>query len=344
MAVIVEGPEVAKKKKNRPQKKRAYQATQNTTASANFWPKSKGNPNKKNPAPKGYDWLPVNNKAGTFLGWMLVKDTGEGGPSGGGGGGSYSYGGGGGGGSAKAGLSAYIQQYRLMFDDAGAKPPADLLKRAEAGNWSMAYFKMMVRLQDKAYFRSAEAKQRLAELNSYWKAVLPGTKLNRNFAKDYLRHGWTATQLQNQISQLPAFKKQYPFWQAFMKAQRQQGTAKAINPLQYKAYAKSFADVYKQAGVGAPEGYERLFFRSGLTDEEFVRNYSMLAETRNAAQWDVGGLTEQQQRAGLFDQKGASQVRGLLQQALNKQQRFMQVQTSPYRLAEENSTLTLRGI
>jgi len=310
----------------------------------------KGDTYKGTGAPPGNaaDWNVVVNKAGVFVGYVFVGDgkgnapkdlrqssTSTGGSSGGGGGG---------GGSAKAGLSAYIQQYRLMFDDAGAKPPADLLKRAEAGNWSMAYFKMMVRLQDKAYFRSAEAKQRLAELNSYWKAVLPGTKLNRNFAKDYLRHGWTATQLQNQISQLPAFKKQYPFWQAFMKAQRQQGTAKAINPLQYKAYAKSFADVYKQAGVGAPEGYERLFFRSGLTDEEFVRNYSMLAETRNAAQWDVGGLTEQQQRAGLFDQKGASQVRGLLQQALNKQQRFMQVQTSPYRLAEENSTLTLRGI
>ncbi len=310
----------------------------------------KGDTYKGTGAPPGNaaDWNVVVNKAGVFVGYVFVGDgkgnapkylsqssSSTGGSSGGGGGG---------GGSAKAGLSAYIQQYRLMFDDAGAKPPADLLKRAEAGNWSMAYFKMMVRLQDKAYFRSAEAKQRLAELNSYWKAVLPGTKLNRNFAKDYLRHGWTATQLQNQISQLPAFKKQYPFWQAFMKAQRQQGTAKAINPLQYKAYAKSFADVYKQAGVGAPEGYERLFFRSGLTDEEFVRNYSMLAETRNAAQWDVGGLTEQQQRAGLFDQKGASQVRGLLQQALNKQQRFMQVQTSPYRLAEENSTLTLRGI
>jgi len=178
--------------------------------------------------------VPIRNKAGVFVGYMLTRDKSEDHPgSPGGGGGSYG-GGGYGGGGGNAGLSAYTQAYRLMFDKADAKPPSDLLKRAEAGNWSIAYWNMMVRLKDKAYFKSAEAKTNLAELKNYWRAVLPGTKLNRNFARDYLRHGWSATQLQNKISQLPGFQKQYPFWKAFAAAQRSEGAAKLVNPLQYK--------------------------------------------------------------------------------------------------------------
>ncbi|MDD3983516.1 MAG: hypothetical protein PHU54_06180 [Candidatus Omnitrophica bacterium] len=310
----------------------------------------KGDTYKGTGAPPGNaaDWNVVVNKAGVFVGYVFVGDgkgnapkylsqssSSTGGSSGGGGGG---------GGSANAGLSAYTQAYRLMFDDAGVKPPSDLLQKADAGNWSIAYFKMMVRLQDKAYFKSAEAKKNLSELRSYWNAVLPGVKLNRQFARDYLRHGWTATQLQNQISKLPAFQKQYPFWKAFTRAQRQQGAAKAVNPLQYKAYAAGFTDVWKQSGGVAPQGYERLFFKSGLSDQEFAENYSMLAQGNAAAKWDVGGLTEQQRRSELFNGKGASQVRGLLQIALNKQQQYMRAPGSGFRVAEDDGLVTMRGI
>lgn len=320
-----------------------YQAKKGTTQAADFWSKKDGDPNKKSPAPAGWDWVPVRNEAGVFVGYQLVRDKseGKGGGDGGGGGGT---GGGASYSAARAGLSQYIQRYRLMFDNASVSPPRSLLKQAEAGNWSGSYWDMMVRLKDPHYIRSAEAKQRLAELRTYWKAVLPGTKVNTGFAKDYLRHGWTATQLQNQIMRRPEAQKLYPHWQAFMRAQREQGAAKAVNPLQYKAYASGFADIYKQAGRPAPKGYEKLFFKSGLSDDEFAKNYSALAETRTAARWDVGGVTEQQQRAQLFNGKGANQVRGLLQQALNKQQRFMQAQRSPYRVAEQDNILTLKGI
>ena len=309
------------------------------------WRREWGDPLKLKPAAKGYDWLPIRNKAGKTVGWKYVRDKSEdkgGGPAssntGGGGGGGYGYP------SAPKGLSAYIQAYRGMFDSTSVNPPKDLLKKAEKGNWSIAYWNMQVRLNDKNYLKSAEAKKNLAELVVYWRAVLPGTKVNRSFANEYLRHGWSATQLQNKIMQLPNAKKQYPFWAAFLKAQRAQGAAKLTNPQAYKAYAAGFADVYKQAGQEAPQGYEKLFFRSGLSDEEFVKNYAMLAQTKNAAQWDVGGLSEQQKQAGLFDGKGAGQVRGLLQIALNKQARYMGAAPSSFRVAEDSGLVTLRGI
>ena len=317
-----------------------------TTKAANFWKKGKGDPNKVNPAPKGYDWVPVRNNAGVFVGWMLTRDASEGstgGSTGGSAGGSYSSSSGGSGGG-NAGLSSYTQAYRIMFDNGSAKPPSDLLKRAEAGNWSVAYWNMMVRLNDKAYFKSAEAKKNLSELKSYWSAVLPGVKLNKSFARDYLRHGWSATQLQNQISQLPSFRKQYPFWKAFQQAQRVAGTAKNIDPLAYKQYQKGFADVWKQAGGAAPQGYEKLFFKSGITDEEFVQNYQALAAGTPSATWDVGGVTEHQKKAELFNGKGASQVRGLLQIALNKQAGYMQSRINPFQIQTEDETVKLKGL
>jgi len=318
------------------------QALEGTVKGATFWRKSKGDPNKVNPAPDGWDWVPVKNRAGVFVGYLLTRDKDEGktppkspgAPSGGGGGG----------GNADPGLSAYIQAYRIMFDDGNVKPPADLLKRAEAGNWSIAYWNMQVRLSDKAYFRSAEAKKNLAELRAYWNAVLPGVKLNKQFARDYLTHGWSATQLQNQIAQLPSFQKQYPFWKAFASAQREQGAAKMVNPMAYKQLATGFADVYKQAGREIPQGYERIFFKSGLSDDEFLKNYEMLSQGANAAQWDVGGLTEPQQRAELFNGRGANQVRGLLQVALNKQARYTQATSDKFRVAEQDNLVTVKGL
>jgi len=325
------------------------QAQEGTTAGATFWSKSKGDPNKANPAPKGWDWVPVKNKEGVFVGYMLTRDTSEtsgnnGNNTSGTSSGSSSGYGGSSSSSASPGLSAYIQAYRIMFDATGVKPPAELLKRAEAGNWSIAYWNMQVRLNDKKYFASAEAKKNLAELRNYWKAVLPGTKLNMHFAKDYLRHGWNETQLQDKISQLPSFQRQYPFWKAFAAAQRKVGAAKMVNPLAYKQYAAGFADVYKQAGALAPQGYEELFFRSGLSDDEFVKNYSILAQTANAAQWDVGGLNEQQKQSELFSGKGANQVRGLLQTALNKQQRYFQSNPTGFRIGETDNPVTVKGL
>lgn len=297
---------------------------------------------KKPPGPARY-WRPVKHK-GVFYGYKYVgpaaTEVASGGSSGGGGGGGYYRGGGG----AKKGLSAYIQAYRLMFDNAKANPPKDLLKKAEAGNWSTAYWNMMVRLQDKKYPKSAEAKRRMADLVQYWKAVLPGTKVNRKFANQYLRHGWTQTQLQNQIMKLPQAKKQYKYWAQFKQAQRVAGQAKIINPLQYKAYQKTFRDVYKQAGLEVPQGYEKLFFKSGLSDQEFVQNYQTLAQTRGAAAWDIGAVTQPQEKAVLFGGKGSAQLRTLLEQAANKQQRYMQAAPTPYRVAEEENVPILRGI
>lgn len=289
----------------------------------------------------GFEWVPVRNADGTrIIGW---KQRSLGTNDNQGGGTRYVYGsGGGGGGGGNEGLSAYIQAYRMMFGDTGAKPPKELLQRAKDGNWSTAYWQFMVRQKDPRYFRSAEAKQKLADLGQYMKAI--GIKYDKAFAKQYLRQSWTMTQLQNKVVGLKEFKQKYPHWATFAKAQRAQGAAKQVNPLAYQAYQATFRNAFQQAGVNAPEGYERTFFKSGITDDEFLQNFSALGQTQAAAGWDLGGLTQQQHKGVMFSGKGSAQTRTQLQQALQKQQRYFQKGAGTFGTQAEGDILTLKGL
>lgn len=302
-------------------------------------------PRPQTPAPKGYEWYPVYNADQTqVVGWTARKlgSAGGSGGAGGGGGGGYYYGSSGGRGGGDSGLSAYIQTYRIMFGDPKANPPKELLSKAKKGNWSTTYFQFMVRQTDPKYFRSAEAKQRMADLRLYMRAV--GVGLNKGFARRYLREGWSETQLQNELVGLKAFKKKYPDWAAFAKAQRAKGAAKMVDPLAYRAYQTTFRNAFKQAGVEVPEGWERSFFKSGITDEEFVQNFSTIGQTQAAAQWDIGGLTPKQTQKVMFSGAGSAKLRNQLQQALQKQQRFFQKSAGTFGTQAEGDMLTVKGL
>lgn len=240
-------------------------------------------------------------------------------------------------------MKSYVQLYRLIFGG-NVKPNMVLIREAMANNWSSAYFKMQIRLRDKNYFKSQEAKARAIDFRDYWKAVFPETKVNRNILRKYLRSSWNQAQLERELMKLPAFRRQYKFYGQFASAQRQAGAAKNVDPLVYRRWMSTFTDAYKQLGMPVPKGYLKQFFKSGTSDQEFLANLGEYTKSAAAAQWDIGGLDQGQQASVLFSGKESAALRSQLQQALNKQQRFMQVQTSPYRLAEENSTLTLKGI
>ena len=293
---------------------------------------------KTKPQP-GFEWYPLLNADGTrVIGWkQRPLGTAKGGAPGGSGG--YGYGGGGGGGG---GLSAYIQAYRMMFGDPKANPPKALLAKAKAGNWSTTYWAFMVRQQDPKYFRSAEAKKKMADLRTYMKAV--GVGLGKGFAKRYLREGWSATQLQNELVGLKDFKAKYPHWAAFAKAQRVQGAAKQVNPLAYQAYQQTFRNAFQQAGNVIPEGWERTFFKRGITPDQFLENFSTLGQTQAAAQWDIGGLAPAQQKSVMFSGKGSAKVRTQLQQALAKQQQYFKQAGGTFGTQAEGDMLTLKGL
>ncbi len=301
-----------------------------------YWNK----PYPKTPPPPGTHWQPVLNADGTrILGWKAVSlgtTNTTGGSSAGGG---YGYGSGGGAGS---GLSAYIQAYRIMFGDPKATPPKALLQKAKDGNWSTTYWQFMVRQTDPKYFRSAEAQKKMSDLRTYMRAV--GVGLEKGFAKRYLREGWSATQLQSELTKLKGFKEKYPDWAAFAKAQRAKGAAKQVNPLAYQAYQTTFRNAFKQGGIDIPEGWERSFFKSGITDDEFIQNFSTIGQTQAASQWDLGGLDQQQTKSVMFSGAKSAKLRAQLQQALNKQQNYFKKPADSFGVGQQSGLIQMRGI
>jgi hypothetical protein len=238
---------------------------------------------------------------------------------------------------------AYIQMYRLLFG-ANVKPNMNLINQAVKNRWSSSYFKMQVRLKDPRYFKSVEAKQKTAEFQQYWKSVFPDAPMNKKILKDYLRQGWSSQQLFDQVRQTQRFQREYKHFGAFERAQRQAGQAKVVNPLAYKQYQDTFRDAFSQAGVQAPTGYERAFFRSGISDDEFLQNFSFLGQAQAAGQWDLGGISQQQQKSTMFSGAGSAKVRTQLQQALQKQQRFFQKPTASFGTQASGDMLTLKGL
>jgi hypothetical protein len=223
---------------------------------------------------------------------------------GGGGGGGY---GGGGGGAAPKGLSAYVQEYQLRFRT-GAKPPPDLLKKAEAGNWSLAYFDQQIRLNDKTYFQSKEAKTVLPEFNRTMKVLFPGladkdkqkalmqSSFYKKTAAWYLRNGIGLRQggeeaLYGRITNTGTWNKANPYWRDYAR-NKNIGVVSEANPMLYKSYLTTLQQNFQALGMELPEDYYKTFFRSRYASKsgipEMQSNLKQIAEQGSSLGWWQG--------------------------------------------------------
>jgi hypothetical protein len=240
-------------------------------------------------------------------------------PSGGGGG--YG-GGGGGGGTANPGLSTYIQEYRLRFRP-GGDPPPDLLKKAKDNNWSIAYFDQQVRLNDKNYWRSIEAKSLLPSFNRTMKILFPGladktkqaalmkSKFYKQTAMWYLKNGIGMRKggeevLYGHITNTARWNKANPYWKDFAK-NRNIGVVAESNPLLYKQYLDTLKEGFAQVGLDKlPEDYYRTFFRGRYASKEGIgqlaENLKQYSGTAASQGWFQGeGLSSGQTKTAVLD-------------------------------------------
>lgn len=237
----------------------------------------------------------------------------------------------------------YIQMYRLIFGG-NVKPNMALINKAVSGNWSSAYFKMQVRLNDKNYFKSQEAKARAAEFKQYWKAIFPDADVNKSLMRNYLRHSWSQQQLQDRVMQTNLFKREYKHYNAFANAQREAGQAKIVDPLAYRKYLDTFQDAYRQAGMTVPTGFEKAYFKSGVSEDEFRQNFLFTNQSAGAAAWDISPLSKAQQKNVLFSGKGSDRLRAQLQQALNKQANYFKKPGDSFGVQQKSELITMKGI
>lgn len=235
-------------------------------------------------AKRGYVWDPEKGKWVKATQPGLPDSTTTNNDNDGGGNG----GGGGGGGAANPGLSPYIQDYRLNFFPQG-NPPANLLQQAKDNNWSIAYWRMQIRMKDPRYWRSNEAKQLLPSFNRTMKILFPGlsdrtkqqqlmkSKFYKQQAMWYLQNGiglqrgGGADALYAHITQTKRWNKYNPYWKQY--ARNKFATAES-NPLLYKQYLDTVKQSYHALGLTqVPDDYYRTFFKSRYATKEGLRDF-----------------------------------------------------------------------
>jgi len=288
------------------------------------------------PGDLGYDSSPTNQPE--LPAPTTPKPAAPAGPSDGGGGG-------GGGGAANPGLSPYIQDYRINFFPQG-DPPASLLGQAKANNWSIAYWRMQVRLKDPKYWRSVEASQLLPEFNRTMKILFPGLAdkarqaqlMKSNFYKQqalwYLRNGIGlqkgagAESLYGHITQTARWNKANPYWKAYSKNADISVVAEA-NPMLYKQYLDTVKQSYKALGIEAPDDYYRTFFRSRYASkqgmEEFGANLKQQYQQGSSLGWFQGKAmdTGQVKSATMGTDQQAQDLRSRLSKAFEVRGSFL---------------------
>jgi hypothetical protein len=272
-------------------------------------------------------------------------DSGGSGDSGGYGGSGGSSGGSSG--SAGAGMSTYLQEYRIKFHSKGS-PPKDLLKQATNGNWSLAYFDQMVRSKDPEYLGSKEAKSLLlgdGGLNQTMKILFPGladaskqkallqSPFYKRIATWYLRNGIGLQQngeaiLYERVTGTKKWNQNNPYWKLYAKNRNASVQAEA-NPLAYKAHVEALQNAFKDVGMQMPDDYYTSFFKSRYASSSgfsgFTDNLKQLSQQGGAYNWFEGhGTTNNENKQVLFGQgKPQADLKSRLSQHFNVQSSFL---------------------
>ena len=269
-------------------------------------------------------------------------------PSGGGGGGGSGGGGSGGGGGAGdwgggEGVSKYLQEYRLRFYTNG-KPPAALLQKAKDNNWSIAYFDMQIRLQDKSYISSKEAKPLAIALKRTMSVLFPNfsgqkqsklmrTPYYKNLAMWYLKNGIGLQGKNGQellyarITGTKKWNKENPYYKAYARNQNAAVQGES-NPLVYTQLEDALKQSFTNVGLELPDDYYKTFFRSRYASTSGVKdmgdNLKTLAMGRQSQGWFQGTPMDSQQiKTAALDSEGkGNDLRSRLQKSFGIEKSF----------------------
>ena len=240
---------------------------------------------------------------------------------------------------AKPGLSTYTQAYRLMFGR-NVRPPRALLKQAKDGKWSISYFQMQVRLRDKNYINSLEAKRRLVGEKGFRETMkvafpelidekrLMKTKFYKRLALNFLRHGWTQEDLLRKVAVNRRFLRQNPEYRAYVRGQAALGETQ-INPLVFRQHQEALKSAFGAYGLDMGDDYYKTFFKSRYASQgglqTLQQNLKDIAESRGAQEWFQGRAVDagQIKTAALEAGTSGTDLRARFQRSLGTQKSFV---------------------
>jgi hypothetical protein len=214
-------------------------------------------------------------------------------------------------------------------------PPAALLAAAKKGNWSIAYWDMQVRMKDKKYITSAEARARIIPFKKTMQSLFPGiakkgnpmrqSNFYKQMALKYLRQGWNTDSLLENIATSRAWKRANPQYKQYLAGQAALGTSTETNPLMYKQYVNSLKGAFAEYGMDMPTDYLRSYFRSRYASKsgfnDFATNLQNLAQGAGSYNlWAGAPMQQGQTKQVLFGGKQQSDLRRQLSRAFAVEQ------------------------
>ena len=227
----------------------------------------------------------------------------------------------------------YIERYKSILEDPDAMPDAALLAKAMASNWSNTQWDLTIEKNDPKYKTTEAYKEKQAakvrkvdDFNTYWHRIFGESSTpDQGLLAEYVDSASTDTSsMWESVKSTGEFQSQYAQWDAFAKAQNDQGVNVMEDPGLYKQYQKAFYDAFANQGMQAPQGFDRMFFASGIDTNAFASNIAQYGQQAGAYQWQSGQDADLATVAGIADKVAGGDLRKRLDAAIKQHSAYAQ--------------------
>ena len=232
----------------------------------------------------------------------------------------------------------YATMYKTWMGDADAKVNMELINQAMAKGWSKELFTIEFKQNDPNYSKTGEYKSRETQFGEYWQQLFGTESQMDSFLKDkYIKSMFDAPdKMLNDIKETSEFKLQYGNWDDFVAAQDELGNTAQIleNPQLYKIYKEGLRQAFNDVGMDIPDGWDKTFYKSGLTGDEIKSNVRQFVTMEQSQQFMTGEKTDMQTAVGLGDKKAGGDLRTRMNKALAKHRAYGQTREVGPRVEE----------
>ena len=226
----------------------------------------------------------------------------------------------------------YIERYKALMENADGEPDPTLLATALANNWSNTQWDLTLKKapeyqKTEAYKSEQSAKLRKGEaFDLNWKRIFGENSTPDSGLRGEFMNGTDTdvNSMWDQIKSTSEFQNQYAQWDTFAKAQNDQGVNVMEDPGLYKQYQTAFNDAFANQGMQAPQGFDRMFFASGIDKDAFANNLAQYGQQAGDYQWQSGQTADLATATGIGDKAAGGDLRKRLDAAIKQHQAYAQ--------------------
>lgn len=235
-----------------------------------------------------------------------------------------------------------IKSFESMYMEISENLDVDqaFIQRAMDGNWSAARFELEFK-KTPAYKKTAAYTDKVEGIQGYWKSIFGvDAPVDQSIADQFaMSSSKDPTSMFDAIRGTSAFQSQYGNWGDFQAAQDAAGNSGRIlaNPALYKEYRAAFYQAFADVGMAPPADYERMFFRSGIDENDIKVNMRDYIATNVSYDWQTGQKADVATAAGISDKTAGGNLRDRMAAALAQHKAYAGSKFQTYNTSEKNN-------